>query len=333
MLNLEVWMHSTMVQRFTPDANGNVSGTLDLSKELNGPLVLDVYAWSSPLGDNTYQYQAKQRLLLFITGGADYVAPKTPTGATDMYKVFEDNFTSLSASSSDNTATWFPFKPEPGGGYSSFGDAPFTDPASGKTPFFQKGSFVRIRVTNDSSGWWGGMLSLGKPGGVNGQYFAAPFYMECRLLSPAGETPWPAFWMLTQKTLQNIAGYNVEIDAVENLGRFPTNFRQGGIFWDAPGGPVFHSPTGSSPGTFPNDTGMFDFHTYGVKVDATNTTFFMDDVQTSSYPTDQLPDGGLAVFPMVNLALGSEWANTVPPAGYYDMWVDFVRVWKSPHLT
>lgn len=342
MKNVEVYTHGQRIARFTPDASGNVSGTLNFSAEHNGPLTFDVYAWDGPAG-GVYQYQCKQRVHLFIEGGSDYVAP-TPAAAAGMSLVFSDEFNGpLSISSTDSSAKWYPRKPD-GAGFSDFGDAVFQDPAhlnGGSNPFFQRGSFLRIRCkyepnVTDFEGWgrvWTtGQLASGKPSASGGFYADLPYYAECRFLCPIGGVPWPAFWQTTRNGLIDTTHGNVETDTVEVLGLFPTNFRQGGVFYPAGGGSVGRTAPGSDPGVYPNDGGMFEFHTYGVLVTNTTTQFYMDGVAYGSYPTDQFPGGGTRADQfMIDNAFGGGWGvwnSTLPGTDHYDMWVDFVKVYR-----
>lgn len=345
MINLEVWTHSTMIKRLTLDANGNGSTTLDLSGEVNGPLTLDVYCWDATAANvavGSFTKQFKQRVHLFMTGGSNYVRPSTPLGAAGMTQVFLDDFSSLSLSTSDVSKTWYPYQPN-GAGNTEFGDAVFIDPDSipfgGVNPYTIVNSFLRIRCTNtpnivDPRGagrtWATGMLSTGRPNGVDGKYWLPPFYMECRFMFTTGETTWPAFWLVTQEGLTvGAPAENIEIDVTENYGIFPTNWRSGVIHYPLGGGAQINFPIpGASAGTFPSDTFTFDFHTYGILCTATTISMYMDNVLIGSVAMPVMGTGPTAFFAMIDHALGGGWPVVVPPAGYYDMWVDYFVVYR-----
>lgn len=345
--NVEVWTHGQRIGRFTPDAAGHVSGALDLSGEHNGPLVFDVYGWNSPPGgtsaDGTFR-QCKQRVILFVEGGVDY-APPAPVPAQGKQIVFEDNFTDpLSVSLTDKTKRWVSSKPEPMG-FSEFGDAKWVDPNNlglgEESPFFQRGSFLRIRLKyspniSDVFGrkWTSGIIASGRPGADGGFYASVPYYAECRFLTPIGGVPWPSFWQLTREGLIHPENGNVETDTVEVIGLFPQNFRSGGILYPAGGGAVGRGAPLGQPGTYPHDPSFFDFHTYGCLVTEQNTEMFLDGVSLGSYPTDKVSNTATrSDFFLIDNGLGGggfgpDWNTTLPGTDHYDMWIDRITVWK-----
>lgn len=341
--SVEVWLHNKLFQRFTPTRTGDVRGMLDLSQEENGPLVLDVYSDSEP--GAAVQLRCKQRVIMFIEGGKEHLS-LTPPAAIGMSKVFEDDFTGqLSISANEPSATWYPLKPNSASGV-DFGDAIFQDPDrlnGGENPFYQHGSFLRIRCKYDPNvidpskfnrKWTTGNIATGRPGGKEGFYAKVPYYAECRFFSPIGGVPWPAFWQLTRNALLDAnANGEVETDTVENIGLFPNAFRQGGVFYPKGGGSKGRTAPGSDPGIFPTDSLCFDAHVYGVHVTKTLTTFYMDNIRMGQMPTDPYAgEGAREDYFMVDHALGGggygeKWNSTLPGSDHYDMWVDFVRVY------
>lgn len=356
--NVTVYMHSAQVFSGVP-VGGMVTGTINMltsnhgGTEVNGPVVLDVYTSDVPPGGTTTTgYQNKIRVMIFITGGSEYSIPTSP-GAAGLTVAFESEWTTggtLSVSSTNLSATWFPG--DPGGDY---GDAIDQDPdnlSGGPNPFTQMGNYLRIRceyspsVTDPlGSGrkWTTGYLSTCFPGGT-GFSAALPYYAECRMLVPIGGSPWPSFWQTTQNALVTpSAGVNIETDTVEMYGLFPTNWRSGGILYPAPAGSAsvptgaFGSNGGSNnnnqPGVFPADVALFDFHTFGVLVTSTTTTLYVDNVATGYFPTPALPAGLTGPrkdFFMMDNQFGGGFSteeSELPYSAWYDAWFHFVRVY------
>lgn len=356
--NVAVYMHSAQVFQGQP-VGGTVTGTINMltsnhgGAEVNGPVVLDVYTWDVMPGVQSQTgYQNKIRVMLFLTGGSEYAMPASP-GAAGLTVAFESEWTTgaaLSVSSTDTTKKWYP--DDPGG---VFGDAVPQDPANlrgGENPYTQMGDYLRIRCkydpgVTDPKGfgrvWTTGCLSTCFPDG-SGFSAALPYYAECRMLVPIGGSPWPSFWQTTQNALVNpSAAVNIETDTVELYGLFPTNWRSGGILYPYPPGSA-SQPTGAyganggsnnnnQPGLFPDDLGLFDFHTFGVLVTSTTTTFYMDNVETGSYPTPALPQGLTAPrkdFFMMDNEFGGGWGleeSELPYSSWYDAWFHYVRIY------
>jgi beta-glucanase (GH16 family) len=140
-------------------------------------------------------------------------------------------------------------------------------------------------------------------------------YMEVRAKLPAGQGMWPAIWMMP-------ASYNDgngELDVVEVVGNAPreANFslhRRGGGDTDDWIGPDFSQ----------------GFHTFGVDWQADHVSWYVDGVERARM-TDRSLICPEAMYPILNLAVGGDWAGapdstTVFPA---TMDVDYVRVWQQ----
>jgi hypothetical protein len=55
----------------------------------------------------------------------------------------------------------------------------------------------------------------------------------------------------------------------------------------------------------------------------------MDDKLLASVPLVEVPGiSTLNWYLIVNLAMGGGWPVNPPPAGYYDMWIDYVRYYR-----
>jgi hypothetical protein len=286
-----------------------------------------------------------------VEGSTDYVPP-TPIGLlSGMAPAFTDEFTAMPAiSSTDTTAKYFPAQTQPVGG-SQFGDAVFMDPGNlggAPNPYTQLGSYLRIRCqyypsVTDPQGWgrkWiTGLLSTAFPGGTAGFFAKLPYYAECRFLAPVGGVPWPAFWQLTKNALVNNVS-NIETDTTEDVGLFPMDDRSGGILYPGGGAASVNlgaaaTDAGAQPYAFPNDTGGWEFHTYGVQVTDTTTTFYIDNVAIGNFPTPALPAGLTGPredFFMMDNAFGGggwgAWESPLPNSAWYDMWIDRMVVYQ-----
>ena len=150
--------------------------------------------------------------------------------------------------------------------------------------------------------------------------------IEARVLFPKGTGVWPAIWALNQSMSDSSGG--VELD-MEYYGEGPNsqNLQTGLHDWtpkpqkDGPkscGGPAQNQPPDWTAG----------FHTLLGVVDDTHYTVFIDSMQAAQWP---LPSrlGKDKFFWMINMAMGGGWPTEIPPAGYYDLWVNYVRVYSA----
>jgi hypothetical protein len=351
--NVELWTHNEKKVRMTPDASGHVSGTLDLSGEKNGPLVLDHLAWNSAAGSNPLDgnfRQGKQRFMFYVTGGSDYVLPALPSQvqALGLRRIFVEDFKApLDISDTNTAAKWSTGKPEHN--YrGDYGEAITVGvdglPAGLESPYYQRldgGGALRLRcrphhgLLTDPMGWnrewYTGGIATGRVGGVGGFYAPVPYYARCRFLSPIGGVTWPAFWCLTKEALLDPSIGNIETDIVEFLGLFPNNYRAGGIFYHKDGTVTYGSSAAAQPAVYQNDAGAFEFHDYGCLVTPTQTTMFLDGVSLGSFAT-KFPDGMSTRhdFFMINNEFGGgwwQWQSTLPNSDHYDMWVSDFEVW------
>lgn len=356
--NVSVSMHNAKLFDLTPDKSGEVSATLDFSQEFNGPLVVEVNAFDVPPGgQQTVQITA--RLVFVIEGGKTYVRG-TPAGATGFSKAFEDDFTvsppSIAASYADVSKTWGASQVPSSLNY---GDASF-EFLGGQHDVFTiwpptNPSFLRIRSGFDANNvdlwgfnrqWYGGGINSAQPSGAGGAP-ASPVaptinsakggYWESRVLAPKGATPWPAIWSLPLKAL----GIS-EIDIAELYGIATAQTYQ--TFFPADRANATN-PAGGGWGPYipPNgpDT-SWEFLTYGLRIgapgaaDAGMISIWVDDVQVPytagvnvgkpwSVPVPAGTSDDLAM--QITHARGSGWPERASPAGYEDMFMDYVTVW------
>lgn len=343
MKNLEVYTHGRRIARFTPLADGQVSGRLDLSGEARGPLVVDVYAWDSPPGDNGFDVVLKMRFHLFVTDGRD----ASPTAeraaghpAHGRRLLFEDTFASLSAGyvpSATEGKRWFTNKP--GGG--DFGDAAFERAEEGRTPFHTADGFLRIRAQHDAEyndrygykrPWYSGLLATAFNDG-SASFAVRRGYFEARMMIPHGAGVWPAFWLVPVRSIRDKDAQEViEIDALEFYG-FPPVYNVTAHLWN--GNPkrvqsdILTPPTATNFSADQANRGdlTWDFHEFGVEVTDAEYVFYCDGRALKRMPAYKTSHPEDAFYVVVNLALGGGWPVPLPPGGRHDLWIDHVRVY------
>jgi hypothetical protein len=234
--NVEVWTHGVMATRLASTDGVNFTGTLDLTKEPNGPMYVAFNAYDVPPG-GTPAIQLTGRYILFVTGSTQaFPITTAPVGAGGMPLKWSDEFNLLSATPcKPGTGTWpnctgptaSDIDPQTGKGFiwfenkaggGDFGDAAFEHTDSPFNPFTINNGFLRIRSTHKSTyvdpyglgrTWYSGMLSSAFNDGTTNVPMADGYY-EARILLPnssaPGNTPatggtWFAWWMLTVNAL------------------------------------------------------------------------------------------------------------------------------------
>jgi Glycosyl hydrolases family 16 len=352
MVNIEAYSHGKFLTRLTSDGFGDFIGQINLRGEPHGPLNIALYAWNKPPGDNSFTVNLAARMTLFVVGSSVPPVNTFPNGAAGLTQKWSDEFDTLNAMPckpgtgvwpkcsppTAANATWYENKT--GGG--DFGDAAFEHTDSPYSPYFIKGSFLRIRAQYDPSytdpygfnrKWYSGLLSSAFPDGST-NFPGGNGYYEARILIPDGSTSaaghvplsggtFPAFWMLTRTFGLGPGGAtsNVEEDVMEANGPFPTFYAATQHAYGQATGPsnsIYHAQPGGDL--------TWDFHRYGLLITTTTVSAYFDDKLMGSLPRAFLPGGAVPDwFVMLDLAMGSGWPVTPPLAGYYDMWVDYVR--------
>jgi hypothetical protein len=355
MVDVEVWTHGIMAVRLAGDGAGNFTGNLDLTHEPNGPLAFKVMAYDKAAGDLTYNTQLIADGTLFVTGGTNFVST-SPIGAGAMPLKWSDEFNSLNATPcKPGTGTWpnctgptaadgFTwYENKPGGG--DFGDAAFEHTDSPFNPYMIKNGFLRIRATHAngyvdpygfSRKWYGGLLATAFPDGST-NVPAGNGYYEARILLPYDATPgngntaggsWTAFWMTTTNSIKASTSGDLEEDVGEWYGENPAyNQSAQHVYAPAtpPAGNVYIFAGNASIGNLTTD-----FHRYGLLITDTTVTAYLDDKVVGSVAKGQLAGGATPAWNlMLNFAMGGGWPDNVPPAGYYDMWIDYVRYYSN----
>lgn len=313
-----------------PDAQGTFAVDVDLSRAPAGPLVVDVYGWDVPPNTHSYTVALNLRLHLFIDDGRSASPPvERPAGhrAHGRTLLWEDRFERLSRDS------WHA-GPKPDG--QEYGAAAFMRyDAAEADPYTVMNGFLRIRAWHrpnriDPAGWnrvWvTGHLSTGFPDGRASAAFRKG-YFEARMLLPSGAGTWPSFWLLDQYGIRNSeANGAVEVDVIEGYGHSTTSYVATEHDWPPP------SAKGKGYARAQrNITGLPDnslaFHDYGVEITDDELIFCYDGVEKFRAPLYR--KGTVSpFFLMLTLAMSHDWPITVPPAGYYDLWIDHVRVYR-----
>jgi beta-glucanase (GH16 family) len=156
--------------------------------------------------------------------------------------------------------------------------------------------------------------------------------VEARIMVPAGQGLWPAFWMLGSNAYApNGWPGSGEIDTMEVRGSNPYVVN-GTIHGPWPG--ATHGVGGSLRSRTSLASG---FHVYGVQWEPKRISFLLDGSVYETITPSDLPAGSPwpfthPYFLLLDLAVGGEWAG--PPGASTSfpaqMTVDWVRVWQNP---
>jgi hypothetical protein len=248
-----------------------------------------------------------------------------------MTLAFQEDFASpISATPTGIGAKYAASKPLADGA-GAFGDAAFADPASGfGNVTTVDDTYLRIAVVptppNTSASIAGGMSYIGgsvASARVGGSGFSAQYgYFEARMLFPAGEGTWPAFWMLPSNNLVTEQKVVAEIDAVEGYGHNPmSNCQATHSYGDGADKGVSHCEQ-----RFDSVAAALQWHVYAVDVKPSGITYYIDGKEVASAPSVAGDDDPL--FFLVNLALGGGWpVDLSAVGGSAAVYVDWIRVY------
>lgn len=303
---------------------------LNMRELPHGPLTIQIMGESQSVRD-IYELQ------LYNTEGMPAIAgiPDTiPIAANGMQLVYSDDFDEPLSISHDGRGTRYnAHKPT----FGDFSGWPFSDPEGKQNPFIQRDTYLIIHARKDegSRGSTGLIATVDMDG--KGFRAKAPFYMECRLMAHSAPGTWPAFWTVT-----NIhKGKGDELDVIESYGGWgdgnpnSTGYWVTSHFWDqtdTQGQPLKHpgkliETTAGRLGTSWSQT----FHTYGLHVDCLKTTYFLDDEEVWSHPTNSYSYEQPHVI-LINYAIGgaSGWKiNLERYNNTSEMYVDYLRVFEK----
>jgi beta-glucanase (GH16 family) len=139
---------------------------------------------------------------------------------------------------------------------------------------------------------------------------------------PPGPGTWPAFWLISQKPASFTEG-KVEVDVIEYYGKSTSSYQVALHGWYKKNpkktwgtGKQIEVPDGSLVGRY---------HTYGADVSPQGIVYFMDRKKVWSQPLPKELDS--ALYPLVNLALGSGWPIDKTP-NPSTLLVDYVHVYS-----
>ena len=142
------------------------------------------------------------------------------------------------------------------------------------------------------------------------------------MLAPAGTGTWPAFWLLSTRSLTRGDAATGEVDVTELYGHEPRGRCQTVHSWVKPK-PKERAYCGPLA-----DGGDFalEWHTYGARVTSTGTTFTVDGRVTAEAPAVAGSDEPF--FFLANLAMGGGWpVDLVGTRATSTLYVDHIRVW------
>lgn len=170
--------------------------------------------------------------------------------------------------------------------------------------------------------------------------------IEARMKLPVGVGLWPSFWMLGSDFPTVGWPASGSVDLIENVSVTPHNNGVGPtMIRSTLHGPRYYRGNGLwHDFKLPNGARVDDssFHTYGIIWSPQMIQFYVDDPANVYFVrgASDIPEGGKWVFDhpfflIMNLAVGGDWAGdpdatTPSPA---DMLVDYVRVYKIPHVS
>jgi hypothetical protein len=314
-----------------PRMDGRASAKVDVSTEARGPITIRLEGYRDA-ADSTPDSAVTVYLQLYHSDGpaASGVSEsdEPPVGTT---LAFREEFTSpVSATSTGADAKYAASKPTASGA-GVFGEAAFADPASGFDNLtIVDRDYLRIAVVPTplgtptpvagGLGYIGGSMASSRVGGSG---FSAQYgYFEARMLFPAGDGTWPAFWMLPSNNLIKDQKVVAEIDAVESYGHDPKSNCQ-----------ATHSyrngvDTGISicGKRFDSVAEAMQWHVYAVDVKPSGITYLIDGEEVATAPP--VPGDDDPLFFLVNLAMGGGWPiDMASVGGSAAVYVDWVRVY------
>ncbi|MFY0644335.1 MAG: glycoside hydrolase family 16 protein [Bacteroidia bacterium] len=153
--------------------------------------------------------------------------------------------------------------------------------------------------------------------------------IEARIMTPAGQGVWPAFWLLGENINQVGWPQCGEIDVMEQQGQKPF-ITHGSLH--GPG----YSAGNALTADYRLETDRFDdqFYVYAVEWGADYIDFFLNDIKYNTITPAQAPGEWVfnqEFFILLNVAVGGSFVglpndNTPFPASMY---IDYVRVYKE----
>lgn len=301
-------------------ASGTGSFTFPAASYPKGPMSLRITATNGTETDTCY-------LQLYNTVGVSWQEgmPAAPPQAAGYSLVYADDFTAMPEIVWGNSQVTSSTK------YIAYGDyslIPFTAPTSPDTPFSQRDTYLRIRA--DAAKMTTGQISsIFK--------IKQPFYMECRFIAQNAMGSWPAFWSVTDDGNASTTAVD-EQDIIEAYGgdgpgtpSSPRTYRVTSHEWNQTGIPANqHISVGVEMAAIGGQGGWaWTPHVYGMKVTATETIYYLDNVEVGRKATSPISQTDNFDVKM-DLAAGGGWPIDFQRYGEKaDMYIDYVRIYSG----
>ncbi len=245
-----------------------------------------------------------------------YASGDGDTGDTldleNMQLSFSEEFERLDVSEWGPGTRWIAHTPWSG----DFGGARFAAPTP-DFPFTITDGILRIEARQETTGQWrSGLLASVD---TKGEGFAQQYgYFEMRARLPTAGGVWPAFWLIGLDRSQ----YTAEVDVLEYYGDRPGAFSSVVHVWHRDGR---HYSKGKRVEVF-DEVDPADFHTYGVKIDASYIRVYFDRQLVWKTPTQA--QHRQPMYMLLNLALVEEEARQKGTPNPSYMFVDFVQAYR-----
>lgn len=328
----------------TRNADRTWNGTADLSAQPTGPYTVRVYGWWDDVAG--IEQQVALDFVMLLNNRAKPVAlPPDPPQAKGMKLLHTDDFTKGPL----NPIWGLGVRPDGTQWGSGAHFVLANEPEFNQVFTFPMPSFLRIRAIHndnyvDPEKWnrkfVSGLLCTVKPDGSGPGTFRKG-YVEARVLFPIGKGMWPSLWAQNMGMDNAGAGTHVsggvEIDMefyCENPNPNKYYVSCGVINWagtDGKNGAAGTMGTGTGGSVI---NGMWldmttAVRTIGILIDDTKVTWFIDDKQISQFALPRAATVDKFYWMLDNALSGGDWPLVVPPAGYLDMFVDFIRLYSA----
>ena len=332
------WGHDAVLLPFSElDEKGAGAFIFPADAFPNGPVTVRIYVQDRAGKKDVCELQ------LFNAGGVAWnqgIPAVDPAAAAGMRLVFADDFDAEPSISRDGVGARYAAHKPRFGDFSGWRFSISNDYAGAIHPFDHKGTFLGIHATKKGDGKrasGSGLISSARFDG-SGVWAQAPCYFECRFTAQAAPGTWPAFWLLTGMD-SGVPGD--ELDIIEGYG---------GVGEGNPNHPGYSIVTHFWGQKGPDGKKMegynarpeimllggrsywsWSFHTYGVKVTETETTYSFDGIEVLRHPSGPL-SARQPFFFLINYAIGGISGWKIDLARYgdaTDMWVDYVRVYQG----
>jgi beta-glucanase (GH16 family) len=233
---------------------------------------------------------------------------------------FDDEFTTNTIGTSGASAAsynWFaPVHP-------TFGSATFVGPDAATPPFSVSSSGLNIAMQQVNGAWQTGYMQT--MNSASQGYSQEYGYFEVKAKLPAGFGSWPGFELFST----NASATRVEIDYLEAYGTDPLHHHAAVHFTPLTGSTLSQRVADSMITKL--DATLFDdqFHTYGVKVDPSWITVYMDRVELERFPANEYVAQPL----MLAMDLAMNPNEVAKASGVYNMQIEYMRAYADPQYT